>query len=118
MQAFDHLEGHAMIAHCVGPVLAESRVTTTRNLAVLIAPVCINRILFNRLPWLSCCRRLRGRRWCRHRYFRDGIGRLDVLRGVYGKGVIGYEEEIAMAEGWNKWRIQKQSLNALYKTQT
>lgn len=46
-------EGHAMVAHGVGAVLAELSITTPRNLTILGAPVTVDCILFDILPWPS-----------------------------------------------------------------
>lgn len=46
-------EGHAMVAHGVGAMLAELGITTPRYLTILGAPVTVDCILFNILPWPS-----------------------------------------------------------------
>lgn len=46
-------EGHAMVAHGVGTVLAELSITTPRYLTILRAPVTVDCIFFDILPWPS-----------------------------------------------------------------
>ena len=44
------LQGHAVVAHAIGGVLAEARVTGTGDLSVLRSPIEIDRILSHIFP--------------------------------------------------------------------
>ena len=44
------LQRHAIIAHSIGPVLAEFSISTSRHLPVLCSPVFVHGIFFDLLP--------------------------------------------------------------------
>ena len=44
-------EGHAVVAHGVCPVFAEARVASTWDLSILRAPIPINCVFFDEVPW-------------------------------------------------------------------
>ena len=84
---------HAIIAHSIGPVLAEISISTSRNLPVLCSPVFVHGIFCNLLP-RSAYRGERsyrgasllggailGSSWCRLLFVRDK-NELAVSKGI------------------------------------
>lgn len=74
---------HAIIAHSIGPVLAEVSISTSGNIPVLFSPVLVHGIFFDFLPRSTCRREssyrcasflgraVLGSSWCRPLFVRD-----------------------------------------------